>query len=62
MILLEAIGLGRRVWEVDTTARSVASVARTVRGTLLRRPRSRTGIVDWLGDEAVTDYLLRPVR
>ena len=62
VILLEAIGLGRRVWEVDTTARSVASVARTVRGTLLRRPRSRTGIVDWLGDEAVTDYLLRPVR
>jgi adenylate kinase len=58
VILLEALAARRRVWEIDTTDRSVASVAREV----LRRCRSRGppryGRVDWLADGRVTAHLL----
>jgi adenylate kinase len=59
VVLLEALGLGRRVWEVDTTHRSVASVAREVAALAARRPLARYGSIDWLSDPRVTDYLLR---
>ena len=59
VVLLEALGLGRRIWEVDTSGRSVADVAREVSSLVRRRPRARYGAVDWLGDPTVTDYLLR---
>ena len=62
VVLLEAIGLDRRVWELDTTGRSVASVGRSVSRLLTRPPAPRTGTVDWLADPAVTDFLLRPAR
>jgi adenylate kinase len=58
VILLEAIGPGRRVWEVDTTGRSPASVAREVARHLRDRGRSSYGTVDWLADPAVTAHLL----
>ncbi len=61
LILLEALRTKRPLWEVDTTGRSVAAVAREV-ARILRRPASpRFGRVDWLADPRVTDYLLRPV-
>lgn len=62
VILLEALALGRRVWEVDTSGRTAESVARTVARLLSTRPPPRVGRVDWLADPAVTDYLLRPAR
>lgn len=62
VVLLEALSLGRRVWELDTTERSVPSVARAVSRLVARRPRASAGGVDWLADPAVTDYLLRRVR
>jgi len=62
VVLVEALSLGRRVWEVDTTERSVAAVARAV-GTIVRtRRRPGAGSVDWLSDPQVTDYLLRRGR
>jgi adenylate kinase len=59
VVLVEALSLGRRVWEIDTTGRSVASVARAVAAILRKRPRPDAGAVDWLSDPQVTDYLLR---
>lgn len=58
VVLREALGPGRRVWEVDTTGRTVADVAREVDRRLRRRGRSSYGTVDWLGDPRVTAHLL----
>jgi len=60
VVLLEALGPGRRVWEVDTTGRSVRSVAREVAGRVRDRGRSHYGQVDWLADARVTAHLLDP--
>ncbi len=59
LVLLEAIGRGRPVVEVDTTGRTAGSVARQV-ARLLAHPagpgaRART---DWLADPWVTAHLL----
>ncbi|HYA70724.1 MAG TPA: AAA family ATPase [Thermoplasmata archaeon] len=60
VVLAEAVRPGRRVWELDTTDRSPAAVAREV-GRLLRlRPPSSYGRVDWLADRRVTAHLLEP--
>lgn len=58
LVLREAVGPGRRVWEVDTTGRSPTQVAREVRLRLRRRGRSEYGRLRWLADRRVTDYLL----
>lgn len=62
VVLLEALGLRRRVWEVDTTSRGLRSVAAEVARLLARRPPPAYGRVDWLADPRVTDYLLRSDR
>jgi adenylate kinase len=62
VIRWEAVGAGRRVLQIDTTARTVDSVARAVaRFELTRRPGARPR-VDWLADPRVTDYLLDRTR
>ena len=58
VVLSEAVRPGHRVWEVDTTGRSVRAVARAVEGRVLRRGRSSYGAVDWLAEPAVTAHLL----
>jgi adenylate kinase len=60
VVLSEAVERGCRVWEVDTTRRSVASVAAEVEGLLVRRPAARFGGVDWLSDRRVAAHLLDP--
>ena len=57
-ILLEAVRLGRRVWEVDTSHRRPESVAREVSRRLRRRGPASYGRVDWLRDPRVTEHLL----
>ncbi|HTW55673.1 MAG TPA: AAA family ATPase [Thermoplasmata archaeon] len=57
-VLIEAVAAGRTVFEIDTTGRSVAQVARAVRARLRRPGAARTGTVDWLADAAVTEHLL----
>lgn len=59
VLRVEAERLGRSVVEVDTTGRSPAAVAREVRRRIRGRWRATRRGVDWLGDPAVTDYLLR---
>jgi adenylate kinase len=59
-ILWEAVRPGRRVWEIDTTGRSVGEVARAVAGRWRHRGPSAYGRVDWLADPRVTAHLLRP--
>jgi len=58
-ILIEALRRAKRVWEVDTTGRTVRSVAQEVRRLFRARPAPRFGQVDWLADPAVTEQLLR---
>lgn len=58
VVLVEAVRPGRRVWEVDTTGRSPAGVARTVARLARLRPPSRYGSIDWLADPLVTEHLL----
>lgn len=58
VILFEAIRPNRRVWEVDSTGRSLAEVARSVERRLRRRGRSSYGRIDWLADPRVTAHLL----
>jgi adenylate kinase len=58
VILTEALSSARRIWEVDTTGRSVASVAREVSHHLHDRGPSSYGTVDWLADPTVTAHLL----
>jgi adenylate kinase len=57
-ILLEAVGLRRRIWEVDTTGRSPAAVAREVAHRIRVRGPSSYGKVDWLSDAWVSEHLL----
>jgi adenylate kinase len=57
-VLWEALRPGRRVWEIDTSGRSVADVARAVDRAWRRRGPSRYGRTDWLRDSAVTEHLL----
>jgi adenylate kinase len=58
VILWEAVRPNRRVWEVDTTRRPVAEVARVVERRVRRRGPSSYGRVDWLADPRVTAHLL----
>jgi adenylate kinase len=58
-VLIESVSLGRTVREIDTTGRSPRSVALEVRQALGRPLVPRTGVVDWLADGRVTDFLLR---
>ncbi|MGA8542990.1 MAG: AAA family ATPase [Thermoplasmata archaeon] len=58
VVLLEALGPGRRVWEIDTSRRSVAGVAEEVARRVQRRGRSSYGTVDWLSDRRLTAHLL----
>ena len=62
VVLLEALRRRRRVWEVDTTGRSVADVAREVDAIVRDRAGPHHGSVDWLADPLVTDYLLPALR
>lgn len=57
LITREALRPGVRVWEVDTTDRSLDEVAREVRRLIRERPGSRYGRIDWLGDPRVTRAL-----
>lgn len=58
VVLFEAVLRGGRVWEIDTTGRSIADVAREVAARVRHRGRSRYGRVDWLRDRRVTEHLL----
>jgi adenylate kinase len=58
VVLAEALSLRRRVWEVDTTGRSPASVAREVADRIRRRGPPSYGRVDWLADAWVSEHLL----
>ncbi|HYK94221.1 MAG TPA: AAA family ATPase [Thermoplasmata archaeon] len=59
VVLVEALGRGRPVWEIDTTRRTPDSVARAVERIVRRPPSSRFGRTSWLVDPRVTDLLLR---
>lgn len=59
LVLVEALELGRRVWEVDTTRRTPAAIARSVERLLARRPPSRAGRFRWLERPGVAARLLR---
>ena len=58
LVLVEAAERRVPVFEIDTTGRTVASVAREVASRLRRGGRPRAGTVDWLGDGRVTAHLL----
>jgi len=58
LVLREALGRRLRVYEVDTTRRTVAAVAREVDRRLRRGGADRAGTVDWLADPTVTAHLL----
>jgi adenylate kinase len=58
VVLVEALSRRRRVWEVDTTGRSPASVAREVARRIRRRGPPSYGRVDWLSDAWVGKHLL----
>jgi len=58
MVLVEAVELKRRVWEVDTTGRTPSAVAQEVAARLARKGRSSYGTVDWLADAWVSEHLL----
>jgi len=57
-VLVEALSLRRRVWEVDTTGRTLESVAREVARRIRRRGPPSYGRVDWLSDAWVGKHLL----
>jgi len=58
VVLFEARRLRRRVWEVDTTGRSVRAVAAEVAEIFERRVPRRDGRTDWLSDPCVAAHLL----
>ncbi|MCI4338849.1 MAG: AAA family ATPase [Thermoplasmata archaeon] len=58
VVLFECVSSRRRIWEVDTTGRSVETVAREVVRRVRARGPSSYGTVDWLADPAVTAHLL----
>jgi len=62
LVLLEAIRPGRRVYEIDTTGRTVREVARDVARRLEHPGPSDYGRVDWLADAAVTEHILARSR
>ncbi|MGC2359257.1 MAG: AAA family ATPase [Thermoplasmata archaeon] len=62
VLLVEALRAGRTVWEVDTTGRTVAGVAREVERRLRDRGPSSYGRIRWLEDSSVTAHLLDPPR
>lgn len=57
-VLAECTSIGLDTWEVDTTNRPPAAIAREVRSILRRRPERRRAPVDWLADPTVTARLL----
>ncbi|MHB1435055.1 MAG: adenylate kinase family protein [Thermoplasmata archaeon] len=57
VVTREALRPGVRVWELDTTDRSVPEVARAVRRLLQDRPAPRYGRIDWLRDPSVASAL-----
>jgi adenylate kinase len=59
IILVEALATGVPVREVDTTGRSVETVAREVARLVHQRPKARYGRINWLADPCVTEELLR---
>ena len=59
LVLIEALGTGIPVREVDTTHRTPGAVAKIVTGLAKRRPKAKYGQVDWLADRRVTEELLR---
>lgn len=58
LIVIEALRQRHPVFEIDTSRRSIATVARAVRARLRRPGAVRVGTVDWLADPAVTAHLL----
>ncbi len=58
VVTAEAVARRRTVFEVDTTGRTPARVAREVSDWLAGERRPRWGRVDWLRDPAVTEHLL----
>jgi broad-specificity NMP kinase len=58
LVLAEALARREAVYEVDTSGRSPAAVAREVDRRLRRGGRPRVGVVAWLADRAVTEHLL----
>lgn len=58
LVLIEALGGRRRVWEIDTTHRSVRAVARDVEARLAHGGRPSYGRIDWLADPKVTREIL----
>jgi adenylate kinase len=59
VVLVEAIGRGVPVRELDTTRLSSDAVARAVARLARRRPAAEYGRVNWLADRRVTEELLR---
>ena len=59
VVLVEALGRGTPVYEIDTTRRRPSEVARLVGRVIVRRPAARYGEVRWLADPRVTEQLLR---
>jgi adenylate kinase len=59
LIAIEARTLRRRIWQVDTTGRSVPAVAREIRSILVGRRSPAPAGPDWLADRRVTDWLLQ---
>jgi adenylate kinase len=57
VILVEALRLRRRIWEVDTSHLSPSHVAAEVDRLLRRRGAPSYGAIDWLADRAVTEHL-----
>lgn len=62
VVLSEAVRLHRRIWEVDTTGRSPAQVARTVARIVRDRTGPGHGSIRWLEDPQVTEWLLAVSR
>jgi adenylate kinase len=58
VVTAEAVARRRTVFEVDTTGRTPARVAREVSDWLAGERRPQWGRVDWLRDPAVTEHLL----
>jgi broad-specificity NMP kinase len=58
VILVEARSRRRRIWEVDTSGRSIRAVAAEVEKIVRTRPAARSGSFDWLSDPKTTAYLL----
>lgn len=58
LVAVEVRTQGLPCYEVDTTARTVASVARSVQAIARGRIPSRPPHVDWLADPSVTAHLL----